>query len=107
MDRCTTPCLGAIFVTIGVLFSVGVAPVASDDAPQSRTAAGRLTALLTTRTLEAVAAPDPSEPGRFVAALYLPESQLLAIAATLSPSTSSGRTAGRRRCTTATGDDRG
>ena len=75
-------CVGGISVTIGILFSIGVAPADSADAPQSSTAADTLTSLLTERSLEAVAAADPSESGRFVAALYLPGSQPLVIAAT-------------------------
>jgi hypothetical protein len=75
-------CVGGITVTIGILFSIGVAPLGSADAPQSNTAADTLTKLLTEQSLEAVAVADPSQPGRFVAALYLPASQLLVIAAT-------------------------
>lgn len=75
-------CVGGISLIIGMLVSIGVAPLGSADAPQSNTAAKRLRMLLTERSLEAVATADPSQPDRFVAALYLPGSQLLVIAAT-------------------------
>lgn len=45
----------------------------------STAAAARLTALLQDRQLEAAAARDPRQESRFVAALYVPSSQLLVI----------------------------
>jgi hypothetical protein len=74
--------VGGIVVIIAILFSIGVAPADSADASQSSTVISKLTTLLAKRSLEAVAAADPSRPGRFVAALHLPGSQLLVIAAT-------------------------
>ena len=54
------------------------ATAAAQDS-QSATAASTLTALLDQRKLEAIAARDPDQPGRFVAALYFPGSQLLVV----------------------------
>ena len=50
-------------------------------AVRSSTLAKELTTLLGQRGLEAMAAQDPEEPDRFVAALYVPKSQLLVISA--------------------------
>ena len=49
--------------------------------PTSRDAAGALISAMTARQLDAVATPDPSEPGRFIAALHIKGSQLLVISA--------------------------
>ena len=71
--------------TIAVLLvAVGItAPLAAQDiqptASQSASAASALTALLDKHKLEAIAARDPSAPGRVVAALYFPGSQLLVV----------------------------
>lgn len=55
------------------------ASVAAPSASQSAGAASALTALLDKHKLEAIAARDPSGPGRVVAALYFPGSQLLVV----------------------------
>ena len=55
------------------------ASVAARPASQSASAASALTALLDKHKLEAIAARDPSAPGRVVAALYFPGSQLLVV----------------------------
>lgn len=66
---------GAVGIALGI-----AAPVASaEDPPQSAAAAAALRVVLDQRKLEAIAAPDPAEPGRFVAALYFPGSQLLVV----------------------------
>jgi hypothetical protein len=56
-----------------------VANPAVPPASQSASAASALTALLDKHKLEAIAARDPAVPGRVVAALYFPGSQLLVV----------------------------
>jgi hypothetical protein len=48
---------------------------------KSAAAAKELAAAMDAAKLESIAAPDPSEPGTFVAALYFPGSQILAVSA--------------------------
>jgi hypothetical protein len=67
-----------------VLVSVplmGVATVRIATDPQSTPLARELVALASARGLQAVAAPDPDAPDRFVAALVFPDVQLLVVAA--------------------------
>jgi hypothetical protein len=47
--------------------------------PRSAQLAKQLVSAMTARQLDAIAAPDPDEPGRFIAALAFPEVQLLAV----------------------------
>jgi hypothetical protein len=54
----------------------------SAPAAHSPELASELNQLLTARNLEAIAAPDPDTPGRFVAALAYPKTQLLVVEAT-------------------------
>ena len=65
--------LAALVVLLGM-----TAPLVADDSP-SAAAAAQLRALLEERKLEAIAVRDPEQPGQFVAALYIPGSQLLVI----------------------------
>jgi hypothetical protein len=51
------------------------------QAPTSPPAVKQLTQVLDAAKLDAIAAADPSEPGRFVAALYIQGSQLLVVSA--------------------------
>jgi hypothetical protein len=69
-------------VLVVLLATVPAAPQgATDQGPQSAAAAASLTALLDRLHLEAIVAPDPEESGRYVAALYIPGSLLLAVSA--------------------------
>jgi hypothetical protein len=63
-----------------VVLTVGasVLPAAGQE-PQSAAAAAALTRLLHERKLEAIAARDPGQGDRFIAALYFPGAQLLVI----------------------------
>lgn len=67
----------------GVPAALPSAPAVGAAAPaglsQSAAAAAGLTALLDQRGLDAIAAPDPDNPGQFVAALYFPGAQLLVV----------------------------
>ena len=67
-----------------LLFAVGVvclaAPVASAQ-HKSPALVKNLATLMTARQLDAVAAQDPEAPGRFVAALLMPDVQLLIVSA--------------------------
>jgi hypothetical protein len=70
------------FVLAGALSLVAlpVVPVASQG-PKSAAAAKELTQALDAAKLDSIAAADPAEPGAFVAALYMPGSQLLVVSA--------------------------
>jgi hypothetical protein len=63
-----------------MLFVLASAVVIGQDS-LSAPAAQELSTLLADRKLEAMAAKDPQEPDRFVAALFFPENQLLVVSA--------------------------
>jgi hypothetical protein len=68
-------------LVLGIMAAaLAAAPAAAADL-QSRQLAHQLTMVLSQRHLDAIAAKDPSDEGRFVAALYFPESQLLVVSA--------------------------
>jgi hypothetical protein len=71
--------LGALVCLLAIVPAVPQG--ATDQGPQSSAAAASLTALLDRLHLESMAAPDPDEPGRYVAALYIPGSMLLVVSA--------------------------
>ena len=58
-----------------------VALSAEDADSQSAGAVAALTAVLDAQKLDAIAARDPGEPGRYVAAFYMPGNQLLVVSA--------------------------
>jgi hypothetical protein len=64
---------------IAALLATGLAApgLAEETSPK---AAGELVGLMTSRNLQAIAAEDPESPGRFVAAMLVPDVQLLAVA---------------------------
>jgi hypothetical protein len=55
--------------------------VSAERSSRSSAAAAKLTAAMQERKLDAVAARDPDRPGTFVAALYVPGTQLLVVSA--------------------------
>ena len=59
---------------------VSAAPEGGQDS-KSAAAAKELSQLLDTAKLETIAAPDPANPGTFVAAMYIPGAQLLVVSA--------------------------
>jgi hypothetical protein len=63
-----------------LVLSLASAPLALQDS-KSATAAKQLTEALDAAKLDAIAAADPSDPASFVAALYIPGSQLLVVSA--------------------------
>jgi hypothetical protein len=67
----------------GIVLCLTALPVASTSAtdPESRSAsaAASLKSLMDRFNLGAIAAPDPQTPGRYIAAFYMPESQLLVV----------------------------
>ena len=70
-----------MFATL-VLLTVSAGGLrAAEDGSLSAVPAATLRAQLEQRGLQAIAARDPEEPGRYVAALYIPEVQLLVISA--------------------------
>lgn len=64
-----------------------LAAAGAGQAPKSAAAAKELTQVLESAKLDAIAAADPSDPGAFVAALYIQGSQLLVVAAKYSAPT--------------------
>jgi hypothetical protein len=71
-------CLAAAFVLLAaVVPTVAIAAEDSKSAPVAK----ELVQALDAAKLENIAAPDPSEPGAFVAALYIPGTQLLVVSA--------------------------
>ena len=80
MPNLRTGCgLAALVLSLPLLSPV-VAPAAA-QATKSGVAAKQLTEALDKLKLDAIAAPDPSDPGAFVAALYMQGSQLLVVSA--------------------------
>jgi hypothetical protein len=70
--------------TIATALTIALAatvPVRAEQQSQSTRAAAALTSLLDERKLEAIAARDPEQPDRFIAALFIPGSQLLVVSA--------------------------
>jgi len=72
---------------LALMLAVSAAVVLTAQAPQAPPAASatkvkELVALLQAKKLEAIAARDPAQAGRFVAALLIPNVQLLAVSAT-------------------------
>ena len=63
------------------LLASGAAASAGAGAGQSSQEAAALVALMKNQGVEVAAAPDPAEPGRFVAAMLIPDVQLLVVAA--------------------------
>ena len=67
---------------VGMALAIAVAgPVGAAEESASSAKADALTKLLDQQGLDAIAAADPDQPGRFVAALYYPGAQLLAVSA--------------------------
>jgi len=74
MRRIISPLVAICLALLG-------ATAASAESSSSAPLADAFVTLLQSRSLEAFAAPDPDEPGRFVAALYLPHGDLLVVSA--------------------------
>lgn len=72
-----------LLAAVAVFAIVPVASLAAAEDPESQSAAAvvSLKALLEQHKLDAVAARDPEEPGRYIAAFYMPGSQLLVVSA--------------------------
>lgn len=75
-----------MFTTFGILVLLwattpAASPVRSEQTIRSAALATQLANALLEHKLEAIAARDPETPGRFVAALFFPDSQMLVISA--------------------------
>jgi hypothetical protein len=68
-------------VALALLFGALVSAGTLDQPRQSAAVAKQLTTALLAQRLDAIAAKDPDEPDRFVAALFFPDSQLLVVSA--------------------------
>jgi hypothetical protein len=79
MTMPTRKCVAAALVLVASAFAS--ASPASAQSARSVAAAKELTQALDAAKLEAIAAPDPSDPGTFVAALYFAGAQLLVVSA--------------------------
>lgn len=69
-----------VFCTVAVVILLSAPPIRAAGGG-SAAVATELTALLTGRHLDAIAAQDPDAPNRFVAALLVPDAQLLVVSA--------------------------
>ena len=70
-----------LIVTAVCLSALASGPSLAADGPQSPDLAKRLVSAMTARQLDAIAAADPAEPGRYIAALAFPGVQLLVVSA--------------------------
>jgi hypothetical protein len=77
MPRFAGPCVGAALIVAAAPLIVILAAAESKSAP----AAKELIEALDAAKLENIAASDPADPGSFVAALYIPGTQLLVVTA--------------------------
>jgi hypothetical protein len=66
-------------LSIVVCLALLSGPASGQTEPRSAQLAKQLVSAMTARQLDAIAAVDPDEPGRFIAALAFPEVQLLAV----------------------------
>lgn len=66
---------------VACLVAIGLVALRAEEASQSVAPAASVKALLGQLKMDSVAARDPEEPGRYVAALYIEDSQLLVISA--------------------------
>jgi len=64
--------------------TLALVPLSAQNPSQSAAPAAAVKALLAQLKLDSIAAKDPAEPGRYVAALNIPDSQLLVISAPFS-----------------------
>src|SRR5688500_16575893 len=78
-------CRPLVFMTAAVLASTTVVTAAQDA--KSAAAARELSQVLEAAKLDSIAAADPSAPGGFIAALYIPGMQLLVVSAQYSAPT--------------------
>jgi len=68
-------------VSLAILFAVMLGGPAAAQESKSAALAKQLAAALDAAKIDSVAAADPSEPGTFVAVLYFPNTQFLAVSA--------------------------
>ena len=80
---CTAPPAKLWMVLVSFVFLAGTMAARAEAAADGQSAAvvAELTTLMTARHLDALAAQDPESPNRFVAALLIPDSQLLVVSA--------------------------
>ncbi len=71
----------ALGLAIGLVIILAARVQAARSSGESSAMAGELTALMTDRHLDAIAAQDSDHPDRFVAALLIPGAQLLVVSA--------------------------
>jgi hypothetical protein len=72
-------CFGSLL--LAAAFLAGPPAAAAQEATKSATAARQLGEILDRLKLDSIAAPDPTDPTTFVAALYFPGAQLLVVSA--------------------------
>jgi hypothetical protein len=73
--------LWTLGLVIGVVMVLAVRVQTTPSHSESSAVAGELSTLMNDRHLDALAAQDPDQPDRFVAALFIPNSQLLVVSA--------------------------
>ena len=68
-----------LVAAVAMCLAFGAGPASAQTETKSAQLVKQLVSAMSARQLDAIAAPDPDEPGRFVAALTFPEVQLLAV----------------------------
>jgi len=66
---------------VALVFAAGLVILRAEEASQSAAPAASVKALFEHLKMDSIAARDPDEPGRYIAALYIQDSQLLVISA--------------------------
>ena len=79
--------VASLSLTLAVVLTALTPATAVAQSPKSAAAAKQLTEALDRLKLDAIAAPDPADPGAFVAALYFQGGQLLVVSAKYSAPT--------------------
>ena len=84
----SSSCRLLLYAAAGLVFAAAAVSAAPDGQdPRSAAPAKALATALDAAKLDAVAAPDPANPGMFVAAMYIPGAQLLVVSAKYSAPT--------------------
>ena len=78
---------GRVAAVAAVALLAGISPALAEEASKSAGAAKQLAEVLDRLKLDAIAAPDPTDAGTFVAALYFQGGQLLVVSAKYSAPT--------------------
>lgn len=84
MQQTSRPGVARILVLLPVALVLWAAVPRAGQESKSSAAARELSQVLATAKLDAMAVADPASPGTFIAAIYIPETQLLVVSANYS-----------------------